>query len=154
MGETDKTIVFLTYINKKLTSESMLQVYEANGITREKCELYSDFIQSLLLLVFDTYMGDDITPPLEQVNHFKWCWNKNVENFREEGFQIDNNKIYNYFLEFMKEVYYPLPTKVANDNTYSNLLKLWLFIFDFDSLKSKSDMDTFIEVYSLFNKTK
>lgn len=149
MEDSNKTLLFLTYINKKLTNESMQLLYDANNITRERCNLYSDFIQSLILIIFDTYMGDDITSNAEQSNHFKWCWNKNVKNFSDEGFNINNEKLYNYFLEFFREVYYPLPNKVENNNVYTNLLKLWLFIFDFDEPKTKSDMDTLIEVYGL-----
>jgi HSP90 family molecular chaperone len=154
MEEGNKTLLFLTYINKKLTSESMQLLYDANNITREKCELYSDFIQSLILIIFDTYMGDDVTSATEQINHFKWCWDKNVSNFKEEGFTINSEKLYSYFLEFMHEVYYPLPNKIENNNTYTNLLKLWMFIFDFDEPKTKSDVDTLIEVYGLMSASK
>ena len=150
MFNKNKTLELLNYINTPLSKESISLLYTTHNIKYEKCELYSDFIQSLILLIFDTYMGDDITDEKEQKNHFMWCWNKNVENFKKEGIGIADNKLHKYFLEFMLEVYYPIRKKHENEKAHSNILKLWAYIFDYNNNKSKSDMDTFIEVYKLF----
>lgn len=143
----------MNYINTPMSKESIILLYNTHNIKYEKCELYNDFIQSLTLLVFDTYMGDDITDEKEQKNHFKWCWDKNIDNFKKEGIGIANIKLYNYFLQFMMEVYYPISKKEQNEKAHTNILKLWSYIFDFDNNKSKSDMDTLIEVYKLFENS-
>jgi len=148
-----KKINLLSYINQPLSKESIAVLYSANNIKFERCELYSDFVQSLLLIVFDTYLGDDITNHDEQIKHFSWCWNKNIDNFKKEGITFNNNALYSYFLEFMLEVFYPLTKKDENKNNYKNILNLWLFTFDFTVLKTNSDIDTLIEIYQLFEKS-
>ncbi len=153
MGNTNKGTDLLNYINKPMSREGIDMIYRLNNIKFERCELYNDFVQSLMMLVFDTYMGDEITKGDDQINHFKWCFNKTVSNFKEEGINFEHTAIYDYFLEFMLEVYYPLTKKRENPNTHKNLLKLWGFIFDFNNLKSNSDIDTFIEVYRIFDKS-
>lgn len=149
MVNKNKTLELLNYINTPMSRESITVLYNANNITHEKCELYSDFIQSVILIVFDTYMGDDITDIAQRKNHFKWCWDKNIENFKKEGIGVASLKLYNYFLEFMNEVYYSTTNKSENTKINANILKLWSYIFDYDNNKSKSDMDTLIEVYKL-----
>jgi hypothetical protein len=98
-------------------------------------------------------MGDDITNEKEQKNHFNWCWDKNIENFEKEGFIFNSLKLKSYFLEFMLEVYYPITKKEENKTALDNIIKLWVYIFDYNNNKSKSDMDTLIEVYKMFENS-
>jgi hypothetical protein len=93
-------------------------------------------------------MGDDITNLEHQIMHFKWCWNKNIANFKEEGIEFKGNDLYYYFLEFMLEVFYTSPDKNFNDN--KGILKIWYYVFDYTKGKSNSDMDTLIEIYQIF----
>lgn len=148
-----KALNFLKYINTPMSRESIIVLYNANNINLEKCELYNEFIQSLIFLVYDTYMGDDITNEKEQKNHFNWCWDKNIENFEKEGFIFNSLKLKSYFLEFMLEVYYPITKKEENKTALDNIIKLWVYIFDYNNNKSKSDMDTLIEVYKMFENS-
>lgn len=144
---------FLAYINNPVSQENIKMLYSLNNIKIEKCELYSDFIQSLLRLAFDTYLGDDITDIEQQINHFKWCWDTNYKNFSKEGLLFDNPNLYNYFLEFMLEVYYSLPDKDGTDYSERNILKLWYVIFDYNRGKTNSDIDTLIEIYQLMDSS-
>jgi hypothetical protein len=144
---------FLAYINNPMSKESITILYSANNIRYEKCELYSDFVQSLIRLTFDTYMGDDITSIEQQIKHFKWCWDKNVSNFIKEGMLFQGSKIYNYFLEFMLEVFYSAPDKKPFDYKDRSILKIWYYIFDYNRIKTNSDMDTLIEIYNIFENS-
>lgn len=146
------TLELLSYINTPMSKESISVIYTANNVRYERCELYNDFIQSLIMLIFDTYLGDDITNPTEQKNHFNWCWNRNILNFSNENIHFESEKLHNYFLDFMLEIYYPITKKPENQQIHKNILNLWSYIFNFNSKKTKSDMDTFIEVYKLFDK--
>jgi hypothetical protein len=150
---TNKTVELLNYINTPMSRESILLLYTSHNVKYEKCELYGDFIQSLILLVFDTYMGDEITNEVEQRNHFKWCWDKNINNFKKEGIGIASTRLYNYFLEFMVDVYYKTINKNENEKINTNILKLWQYIFDYNNNKSKSDVDTLLEVYKMFENS-
>jgi hypothetical protein len=153
MMSKNKSLDLINYINTPMSKESIAILYLSNDIKYEKCELFRDFVLSLINLVFDTYMGDDITNSIEQINHFKWCWNKNIENFKKEGIVIGDKKSYNYFLEFMTEVYYPNKQKEENSNIRFNINKLWSFIFDYNNIKSRSDVDTLVEVYKMFENS-
>jgi hypothetical protein len=148
--ENNKHRNFLAYINNPMSKESIMVIYDANNVKFEKCELYSDFVQSLLRLAFDTYLGDEVTNVEEQTNHFKWCWDKNRDNFLEEGIYFQGNKLYEYFLEYMLEVFYSSEKK-QTDFTDKTSLKLWFDIFDYNKLKTNSEMDTFIEIYKLMD---
>lgn len=144
---------FLAYIHNPISRESMNVLYGSNNIKYEKCELYSDFVQSLLILTFDTYMGDDIMNVQDQVKHFNWCWNKIIDDFKSEGIFFKNPKLYEYFLEFMLEGFYIHEKKKNFDYTDKGLLKIWSDIFNYDKIKTQADMDTLIEIYNIFEKS-
>jgi hypothetical protein len=144
---------FLAYINNPISKESIAIIYASNNIKYEKCELYSDFSQSLLMLAFDTYMGDDVMTIDDQIKHFKWCWEKIVDNFKKEGIYFKSSKLYNYFLEFMLEVFYTYDGKKPHDYNDVGILKIWNDIFTYDKPKTQSDIDTLIEIYNIFEKS-
>lgn len=153
MEKRDKTLDFLSYIKTPLSEESVTVLYSANNIRYEKCLLFSDYVQSLLTLIFDTYMGDDFTSDEDKVNHFKWCWNKNIDNFKEEGIYFNDSKEgYNYFLEFMMEVFYKFKDK-NNRNVPITIRTLWVSVFSFNKLKTRSDMDNFLEIYKILDES-
>jgi hypothetical protein len=153
MEKEDKTREFLSYIKTPLSEDSVAVLYSANNIRYEKCLLFSDFVQSLLTLIFDTYMGDDFTSDEDKVNHFKWCWNKNIDNFKEEEIHFNESKeAYDYFLEFMMEVFYMLDDK-DNRNVPITIRTLWISVFSYNKLKTRSDMDNFIEIYKILDES-
>jgi hypothetical protein len=53
----------------------------------------------------------------------------------------------------MLEVYYPITKKNENQTALDNIIKLWVYIFEYNNNKSKSDMDTLIEVYKMFENS-
>ena len=151
MNNKNGKISFLEYINSPMSKESIVVLYSANNIQYEKCELYNDFVQSLLMLAFDTYMGDDVTTQEGRLKHFKWCWEQNIKNFEKENIKFnDTLDLYDYFLTFLFEVYYIIPNKKQNLKLTENISKMWLNLFDMNILKAKSDIDSFLELYHLF----
>ena len=142
----------LIYINDPISKESLNLYYAANDIKIERCVLYNDFLQSLYMLVFDTYLGDEITDLHEQINHFKWCWDKNNQNFNKEGLDFESTKLYEYCLEFILEVFYCALDKNEDEKDEEIILKLWRDIFNYDKPKSNSEIDTLVELYLLFNE--
>ena len=151
MDSREKQRKFLAYINNPMSRESIMMVYDANNVKYEKCQLYGDYVQSLLRLAFATYMGDDVTSIEQQIEHFNWCWNKNRANFETEGVAFYGLKLYEYFSAYMLEVFYPAEKAVINQEKTS--IKLWLDVFDYNKLKTNSEVDTFIEVYNIFDKS-
>jgi len=53
----------------------------------------------------------------------------------------------------MLEVYYPISKKEENQIALDNIIKLWSYIFDYNNNKSKSDVDTLIEIYNIFENS-
>jgi hypothetical protein len=99
-------------------------------------------------------MGDDITSDEQRVAHFKWCWDKNIENFKAEGIEFSSTaRIYKYYLNFMLEFYYSTEDKVGNEDISINIKKIWANIFSFGSTKTRSDVDAFLEIYGLMEKS-
>lgn len=143
---------FLGYINNPMGTDDMMLFYKENNIKYEKCELYSDFALSLIITIFDTYMGDDVTSLDDQFKHFEWAWNKTILNFVEEGLDFESNLLYEYFLEFMLEVYY----SISNKNELhidKKISKLWTDIFNYYKIKTNSDIDALSEIYTIFEKS-
>jgi hypothetical protein len=143
---------FLAYINNPMSKESISVLYAANNIKFEKCELYGDFVLTLIDTIFETYLGDDCTDLDEQFNHFAWCWNETVNNFKKEGLLFESGKLYNYFLEFMFEVFYSYEEKPV-DFTDKGVVRIWKDIFNYEKVKTNSEVDTLIEIYHIFDKS-
>lgn len=143
---------FLAYVNTPMSKESIGVIYDANNIRYEKCVLYNDFVQSLLRLAFNTYLGDDVTDIKEQLTHFKWCWDKNIANFNLEGIIFDSKILYEYFFEYMFEIFYSCKDKNNLEYIDKISLNMWADIFNYTKLKSNSDLDTLVEIYKIFEK--
>lgn len=154
MSKDKNTKDFLNYIANPLSRSSIDFIYSSNFVTFERCDLYRDFVLSLMTLVFDTYLGDKLTKEEQRLEHFKWCWKKTVQNFEEEGIYFGHNQeLFNYFWSFMSEVYYSIENKDSDKNLTYNIVKLWKYIFNYQMVKTRSDIDTFIEVYHMFDKS-
>ncbi len=147
----DKNRNLLAYIRNPMSKESIVILYDSHNIRYEKCILYNDFVQSLLLMVFETYMGDEVTNLNQQINHFKWCWEKNYSNFCREGIIFESIFLYDYFLQYTLEVFYSEKDKTKLHSIESNCLHLWTEIFNYNRIKTQAEMDTLIEIYRLFD---
>lgn len=143
---------FINYIVTPLSNEQMNLLYRANNIKYEKCNLYYDFIISLNKLVIDTYLGDDYINSDEDIkNHFDWCIEKNVSNFKDENIIFTNiEKLREYFYYFFYEIFYSIKEK---NNVEERLNNLAIYSFDYHRLKSRSDIDVMIELYKIFEKS-
>jgi hypothetical protein len=145
---------FMNYITKPLSDDSITILYSTNNVKYNRASLYLDFVLSLLHLSFDTYMGDDITNQELRMKHFDWCWNKNIENFKKESIEFQHNEeLESYFKEFMLEIFYNLDGKDNNPHVKDNIINLWVHIFNYKGSKSRADVDSFLEIYNIFDKS-
>ena len=78
-------------------------------------ELYYDFCYSLFSLMVTTYLGGApetsetgvIMNDDDNLQHFKWCWSKNIENFKREEINFnDEGEHFDYFYSLFTEVFY------------------------------------------------
>lgn len=145
---------FLEYIKTPLTPDMITSLYTSCNISYERCTLYHDFIQSLVSIVFDTYLGDDVTNEENRIKHFQWAWNKNIENFKAENIHfISTTELSQYFLDFFIETFYSVQNKEGFPTLRPNMTKLWSYLFNNNVVKTRSDMDMLVEIYSLFSKS-
>jgi len=154
MSNTRKTQEFLSYIRTPLSQNSLNVLYSANSVKYERCQLFSDFTESLIAKVSDTYMGDEFTKPVQRMEHFKWCWDENIEDFSNENINLKHSaELFHYFQQFMVDSFYVSTDKSDMETLKHKLTKLWKYILSYTTNKTRSDVDTFLEVYRIFEKT-
>jgi len=144
---------FIRYMRSPLSEATIDMLYNSNNIMYEKVMLFGDFMKSFIDLTIKTYMGDNITDSTQKINHFQWCWDTTKNNFKKENIIFyDTLELENYVLEIMVELFYLSPDKELYGENSIRLMALWDNVFSFDVIKTQSDMDTFLELYKLFDK--
>ena len=141
---------FMNYMIQPLSYEQMNLLYKANDIKFDKCSLYYDFIKSLNKILLTTFLGEDfINSEKEKREHYLWCFNKVIGDFKKESITFDETeKLRDYFFFFYEELFYKDKNK-----SLEKLDKLAELSFNFNRLKSRSDMDILIELYKMFDKS-
>lgn len=124
--------------------------YRAYNISREKMELFHDFLVSLYDLIDTTYLGSDVLSDENEIKgHFNWCWNNIIENFNKEKIYFkERGNYYEYFWNFFLEAFYF--NKI--DNKEIRIVEYFNKLFDFDYIKTKSELDMLTEIYKLMDQ--
>ena len=141
---------YLEFVSSESYKNQIDIWYRAYNISREKIELFHDFLISLYSLIDETFLGVDVVELEEdQKNHFTWCWDKTIDNFsKEKIFFKDRGAYYEYFWNFFLEAYYfqKLEDKTVRINEYFTKL------FNFKYRKTRSELDMLTEIYKLFDQ--
>ena len=124
--------------------------YKAHNISREKTELFYDFLVSLHELIEKTFLGEDVIKTEDiQRNHFTWCWDKAVDSFSKEKIYFkERGNAYEYMWNFYLEAYY-YPKNL--DNTIK-IPEYFYILFDFIHRKTRSELDMLTELYKLLEQ--
>lgn len=148
---------FFNYITQPLKPEDVDVWFRVNNIIPEKLELFSDFTKGLNSIVIDTYLGNQNLPnetkiklsSVDDDNHFKWCWTKNIENFTKESlfFEIDGDH-YDYYKSFFQEVFY----EQNDQRVRESVEKFFNELFDMKKSFTKSDLDMILSIYKSLDK--
>jgi len=143
---------FLRYVLRPLTDEELTLLYRANNICYERCNLYSDFLQSLMALVKNTYLGDDVVLSIkDKESHFNWCLNKIIENFKLETINFTKTTdLYELLYSYSFDFFYNEKDK---DNLTDKMIKYWEHIFKYSAIKTKSELDTMVDIYKIMEKS-
>ena len=101
---------FFDWLAKPMEKEDIVAWYLANNIIPEYTELFRDFCFSFYGLIKITYLGEEDIDSLEtkigmteqqKKEHFNWCLNKTIENFKKENIEFQlNNKDVIFFESF------------------------------------------------------
>jgi hypothetical protein len=141
-------------LDEYLTPENHKQQIDiwcrANNISREKLELFHDFLISLYVIINDTYLGVDVMfLENDQRDHFNWCWDKLITDFEKEKIHFKNRgEYYHYFWNFFLEAYYL--DIIANSEP--RVLSYFVELFNLKSIKTRSELDLLNEIYKLLNQ--
>lgn len=148
---------FLNYITKNLDPEQVDIWFRVNNIIPEKMELYYDLSYSLFLLIKTTYLGDKLESTETQVkmddldnkNHFDWCWNKVISNFKKENINFkDEGEHYDYFYSLFDEIYYK-----QNKDTVRNSIDMFFNdLFNREKPFTQVDLDLIYNIYKSLDK--
>lgn len=149
---------FFDWLAKPMEQEDIDAWYLANNIIPEYTELFRDFCISFLNLLTKTYLGDDrdtnnetkvVMSEKQKKEHFLWCWNKTIENFKKENIIINSNGEHkDYFKSFFMDTFY----NQKETDIKKSITKFLKDIFDIGITYYKSDLDLLTELYKLIEK--
>lgn len=141
---------FLNYLTRPLNRDEMEIWVKANDIIPERANLFFDFICSLYTVLSDTYLGEEVISDMDdRLGHFKWCWDKVLEDFKKENIIFnEEGEHYDYFWTFFDESFY-------GNNSEEKVVKMEKFFITLFKLyieKTKSELDILSDVYHVLNK--
>lgn len=141
---------YLEFISSESYKHQIDIWYKAYNISREKTELFYDFLFSLYTLIDDTYLGPELFEEENvQKTHYTWCWDRTIRNFEKEKIFFRERGIhYEYFWNFFMEAYYYMKL----DNKDVKIPDYFKKLFDFDHRKSRSELDILTEIYKLLDQ--
>lgn len=146
MGNKEENLDDITLENYKHLFDVWCRTY---NISREKIELFHDFLISLYELIDSTYLGPNFIQDKDEKIHFTWCWDKTIDNFAKERiFFKERGPHYDYFWVFFLESYYITQSKGGTlkiDNYF-------YLLFNIEQIKTKSELDVLYEVYKIFEQ--
>lgn len=143
----------------KLDRAKILEHNRVLNINTERLETYLDFIQTIFIIVIETYPGDDVM--LSDYNyikeHFVYCWNKTIDIFEQEGLSFDrsNEIIFDIlFDDIQKRFYHSDTVKDGKDaqNILHRTLKLYELMFNPIKERTNKDYTNFYKLYILFEQ--
>jgi hypothetical protein len=146
---------FFNYMAKTIPKDEVIIWFNIHNMYYEKIDLYGDIFKSLNYIILNTHMGNEyretkiILTKEDNYNHFVWCWNKMIEDFRKENIIIDEEGDHkDYFISFFNDTFYDQPDKKTRESINEFLSE----IFNVDKTFVKPDLDILTEFYKILQK--
>lgn len=147
-----KSIDFIEYISKPMENKEILLLLKINGFIRERGELLLDFIESILQKIIRTYLGDTLMTQDDRKKHFEWCWDVVLSDFSKEHiFFNKRGNLYDYIKSFFNEIFYLEENK--EEKAFEKTLYFIINSFNYKRIKTKSELDNYLDLYKIFNKS-
>ena len=97
-------------------------------------------------------MGDDLMSEEDQKKHFNWCWDSVLSDFKLEFiFFNKRGMLYEFFSYLILESFYKEMDK-SEKNVEKTLYSI-INSFNYKKIKTKSEIDNFLDLYKIFNKS-
>ena len=146
---------FFNWMSKPIPQDEVIIWFNVHNMNYERIELYGDIFKSLNYVIIDTYMGEETNETKislsqeDKESHFEWCWNKMIEDFRQENIIIKHGGEHKeYFRSFFFDTFYNQSERNIKDSIPNFLVE----VFDVEKPFSKSDLDILTELYKLMEK--
>ena len=135
-----------------MEDRDILLLLKINGFTVERANLLLDFVESITQKIIKTYLGDTLMTTEDKRKHFDWCWKSVLKDFSKENiFFNKKGSLYDYFLSFFNEIFYLEQEK--EEKKFQKTLYFIINSFNYKRLKTKSEIDSFLDLYKIFNKS-
>lgn len=128
----------------------LIKTLDRHNIIKERSELYHQFIVNLIYYIHDTFLGDDYIRTDDDVEgHFRWCFNKVCEEFKEEEISFNHrNGLFTYLFEYFYKTFYDKDAR----KTIIDYKKFWSNIFETKKVsKNRDRLSVLLETYKLFD---
>ena len=124
--------------------------YKIHNITNEKIELYYDFLISIVDIIEETYLGPDVLQKEEDIkNHFTWCFNEVISNFKNEKIEFNQHgSHYDYLWLFLYQSFYTNDV----DSRMKVIREYFTTLFNFEVKKTKIELDMLTDIYKLLDQ--
>jgi hypothetical protein len=148
---------FFNYITQSLQTEEVEIWFKSQNIFPEKLELFFDFLQSLNLIISETYLGESdsnsetkiVMTEDDKHKHFVWCWNKVIDDFSKEELIFEKTgEHFDYLKSFYDDIFYLQKEEIVR----KSISKFFKELFDLEKPFTKSDLDMIGNIYKLLDK--
>ncbi len=148
---------FFNWVMTPVPDDEVQVWLNINNVIPEKCELYFDFCISLIMIMRETFLGEETISKETKITltnednkkHFEWCWDKIIDSFEKENVTFNRRgDHFEYFSSFFGEIFY----NQKNTAVRSSIEKFFEDLFDRDFPFTKSDLDLLTELYKLLDK--
>jgi hypothetical protein len=148
---------FFNWVMTPVPDDEVQVWLNINNVIPEKCELYFDFCISLIMIMRETFLGEEKISKETKITltnednkkHFEWCWDKIIDSFEKENVTFNRRgDHFEYFSSFFGEIFY----NQKNTAVRSSIEKFFEDLFDRDFPFTKSDLDLLTELYKLLDK--
>lgn len=148
---------FFNYITKPLKPEEVDVWFRSNNIINEKMDLFYEFSNSLNGIIIDTYLGEQNGSNETKITlsdddnekHFKWCWNKILDNFEKESIRFaKTGEHYEYFKNFYDDIFY----NQKDEKIRESIGKFFNDLFDLEKSFTHSDLDMILAIYKSLDR--
>jgi len=146
---------FFNYMTKVIPKDEIVIWFNIHNMYYEKIDLFGDVFKSLNYIILNTYMGNEyretkiILTKEDDENHFNWCWNKLIKDFRKENILIgEDGEHKDYFKSFFNDTFYYQSDKETRESIDTFLND----IFDVHKDFIKPDLVILTEYYKILQK--
>jgi hypothetical protein len=147
-----KSFDFIEYISKPMERKDIHLILKINGFITERGDLLLDFCKSLTEKIIRTYLGDDVMSLEDREKHFQWCWESVLKDFGKELIYFTKKgDLRDYFEYFFYEIFYSEETK--EEKSFEKTLYFVIKSFNYNMIRTKSEIDNYLDLYKIFNKS-